>query len=390
MLKDDFIFYQTLDSDSNIVVEPSSQRVYLTTRTPLSLQSDENAAALGQVLNHPNLVSLVGRFHIDGFPDQLVWDYCDQANLAMVFMKTPRPSAPIYFLPEALCWHVMRSLLRAVTHLHDGKRLVRDASGNGRWVAPVEDWRAILHRNIRPENVFLQSAEEGATYGPVKLGDFSQAMVTSHMPAPPDLVPSWPTSVAMTIQRGHEPLQETMSKFGEQSDSLPPDQTLYTLSDEIFSIGSLILTMMTTYNLQLRCQYGCSHVARCNNGQCIKTALSQNNCQCIMGCCQHLPKQGCRHPSNYRTQFWDARCNLRDLNLESWVAGVSYSAWIRNALDILLESDPTTSLIDSALRITLMIEQQFDGWRANTGEGANFVEPPDSMGCEGLADACAD
>ncbi|PHH69708.1 hypothetical protein CDD82_7555 [Ophiocordyceps australis] len=374
MIHDNFSFYQTLDRDSNIVVEPNSKRVYVTTQAPLSLQSDDSVTALAQVLNHPNLVSLVGRFRIHGLPDQLVWDYCDQGNLATVFMNTSRPSAPIYFLPESLCWHVMRSLLRAVVHLHDGKRLVRDATGKNRWVSPVKDWRAILHRNIRPENVFLQSAEDGATYGPVKLGDFSQAMVTSHMPTVPDLVPCWPLSAAMTIQRGHEPLEKSWSKFGNQSDSPPRDQDTYTLSDEIYSIGSLVLTMMTTYNLQLRCQYGCSHVARCYDGDCIKTALGKNKCACTGGCCRHIPQQGCPHPLNYRTGFWDARCNLRDLNLETWVAGVNYSAWIRNALDILLESDPTTSIIDSALRITLMVEQQFEGWRARTKEGAEFVQ----------------
>lgn len=188
------------------------------------------AAVIAQIFNHENIVSLAGHIQqqspaggaggehkttvIDGF---LVWDFCDAANLSALFLDQPCKSTA-YYLPESLCWHVLRALTRAVTYLHDGKRLATDAdddaSGEPRWTTMDKDWNPILHRAIEPGNVFFQHPRGAETYGLCKLGNFGTAAVTGHVLGPGDGYgqEDWPCSVAVSTQRGWEALEVTRPK----------------------------------------------------------------------------------------------------------------------------------------------------------------------------------
>lgn len=196
--------------------------------------------AISQILNHENIVSLVG--HIQTHPfigdpilqraeplrNYLVWDYCDAANLSCLLMGLPCNDSQ-HYLPESLCWHVLVSLMRAITFLHDGKRLVVDYNAEPskarQWMGMDQDWYPILHRNITPGNVYFQHPRGIETYGACKLGNFQDAAVTAHMISPgdgPDVQDEDVSfSIALASGKGWEPLTETGKKMKGNPNQLP-------------------------------------------------------------------------------------------------------------------------------------------------------------------------
>jgi len=164
-----------------------------------------------ELLNHENLVSLAGTIQVtndgdgqDGDDKEiLLWDFCDGGTLDTLFREPPVLATARGFLPESLCWHVLRGLVGALAWLHDGYR--RDwvttavhrhrpagagAAGGGEvvlgrralheWVAD-SDWMPVVHRAVRAENVFFQLPRGAETYGACKLGDFSRCFVSGHV-----------------------------------------------------------------------------------------------------------------------------------------------------------------------------------------------------------------
>ncbi len=125
----------------------------------------------------------------DHHPSELVlWDYCDAGTLRSLIDRPPADCRPRArgFLPESLCWHVFRSLLSALAWLHDGYRVddyTDPRSGfapkRGEWVVDC-DWMPILHRDLRPENVYFQYRRSRETYGLCKLGFFGECSVSGH------------------------------------------------------------------------------------------------------------------------------------------------------------------------------------------------------------------
>lgn len=183
------------------------------------MDKEAQARAVSMVLNHPNLVSLVGNIEKRNGPhteEYLVWDFCDAANLSCLFMANPCRSSH-YYLPESLCWHAAVSLTRAVAYLHDGQRRV--LNGDSRlgdkfvWQSMDEDWNPILHRAIEPKNIFFQHPRGSETYGLCKLGNFSHVAVTGHLIR--ENAASGGGSVCIAPYRGWEPLEATMSKLNE-------------------------------------------------------------------------------------------------------------------------------------------------------------------------------
>ncbi|PON22275.1 hypothetical protein TGAM01_v208758 [Trichoderma gamsii] len=159
--------------------------------------SSKVGSAIAQIFNHENIISIAG--YIKTHPvapvserarleEYIVWDYCDASNLSALFQSKPCESAKFY-LPESLCWHVLTSLLSAITYLHDGKRLFLDteaAAGEATkiWASVDQDWLPILHRAMEPRNIFFQQPRGIETYGMCKLGNFEHAVVTNHVITP--------------------------------------------------------------------------------------------------------------------------------------------------------------------------------------------------------------
>lgn len=162
--------------------------------------------AVANVLNHPNLINHVETqvdyafrgttTQVASFQNMLLWDFCDAGTLEALFSEPPvRPTKNTFantighFLPEGLCWHVVLSMLKALAWLHEGYReedyIEWTADGRAeratrsRTLDP--DWMPILHRGIKPSNIFFQHPRGTETYGLCKLGNFKDCFVSGHV-----------------------------------------------------------------------------------------------------------------------------------------------------------------------------------------------------------------
>ncbi|KAI8635662.1 hypothetical protein F5Y19DRAFT_408684 [Xylariaceae sp. FL1651] len=236
------------------------------------------------ILNHDNLVSLVDCFALE-FSNSgkvgrerwfTVWDYCDAGNLGNLLVPPqPRPqdreSSPDLepvnddadiemknaapepkqekqkFLPESFCWHVLLSLLKALTWLHDGVQNVVQGE-DGEWHRRYEDldWQPMLHRNITPQNIFIGYPRRREWYGPVKLGNYGQMFVSGHCQTPGDKqAPTFSKVIGPPPGHNFAPLENLIAWDAEHG-SLYPHQLdqPYTIVSEYRAVGDILQAMM--------------------------------------------------------------------------------------------------------------------------------------------------
>ncbi|KAI1116422.1 hypothetical protein F5Y14DRAFT_64099 [Nemania sp. NC0429] len=234
------------------------------------------------VLNHPNLVCLVDCFALQ-FSDSgklgreqwfAVWDYCDAGNLGNLLLppqphpQDPAPSvqhgngdgdiemedasreagewAAAKFLPESLCWHVLTSLLRAITWLHDGVYdVVQGEDGRWKMIDEGAEWLPMLHRNITPQNVFIGYPRRREWYGPVKLGNYGRLFISGHcQDAGLQHAPTLSKAIG-PHPRHWAPLEE-LATLDFQHGSIYPYQIAqpYTFVSEYRAVGEIIQAMM--------------------------------------------------------------------------------------------------------------------------------------------------
>jgi serine/threonine protein kinase len=178
------------------------------------LQKHDMMQCLAQILNHENIISIAGCINpkpLTSNPEYryntwLVWDYCDAGNLETLWtdkrLLLLAARTPQKFLPESLCWHVLISILRALTWLHDGMRMLD--TEDGRVLEEVhDDWMPILHGSITPENIHFQHPRGTEVFGVCKLANFSTAFVSgkTHMYGVVDIDPN-PTPFDNDIHEG--------------------------------------------------------------------------------------------------------------------------------------------------------------------------------------------
>ncbi len=340
-----------------------------------SLMTRGAGEAAFNVMNHENLVSVAAvlmRFPFDGSgveaSDLLLVDYCDAGTLMTLLDRPPVQHTATGFLPESLCWHVARSLLRALAFLHDGYRCdsyTAPRSGARRfheWVAD-RDWMPILHRNIRPENIFFQQPRGRETYGLCKLGNFSECFVSGHVNwmsggavvSAPDKdcgletmrarmavenVYELPKVWTSRFSRSEVLYSELLMKWGRTQYDRP-----YTRGSELFALGALLYRMMTSRI--------CPHPEECNLLPCQCRHMDPSAEPCPHAC---HPPINLENPLPQCTDYTDG---LHDLIKE---------------LLVLNRSDAV-----SAVELLASAEEAFQTWRETTLDGGLYVDLEDDL-----------
>ena len=123
------------------------------------------------VLKHPNIIK-----YINGFLDMSVW-YHPTASIYMEYcsFKTAQDLLNKYhdrnqgrhedqwdYIPEALIWHIFRSVASALQYLHFG--IQPDDRRRPEELGPLvkaedytrQTWPIIIHRDIKPENILFK------------------------------------------------------------------------------------------------------------------------------------------------------------------------------------------------------------------------------------------
>ncbi|KAF9408673.1 Serine/threonine-protein kinase Nek2 [Podila epigama] len=109
-----------------------------------------------QDLKHPNIVEfLMSAIDRDNCFIYILMEYCEGGDLAAVIRRHRENRLPI---PEEFVWELMTQLILALHECHYGVTI--DATTKKATPRPI------LHRDLKPDNVFLDSKKN------VKLGDF--------------------------------------------------------------------------------------------------------------------------------------------------------------------------------------------------------------------------
>ncbi len=182
----------------NVVTKDAKKQ---TTTTRLASAILPTAAVpISLILNHPNIISLVDIIQTSNLPgptseagpfgDITIWEDMDAGSLAYL-LPTPESHPDFrdekgwhllaaqnfhrFSLPESLCWHVLRSISRALLWLHHG---VKETEGiRGEWLRHDNDWHTILIRDLGPSQIWFKKPKGNETYGECKLGGFQWAKV---------------------------------------------------------------------------------------------------------------------------------------------------------------------------------------------------------------------
>lgn len=117
--------------------------------------------ALFKVGVHPNIVRLLEDYQGFGGENVLVYEYCDGLNLWELFLKEIKASRT---MPNLFVGRVLQQLLLALEHIN--------ACG-------------VEHRDVKPENIFLNRVSLPDQYVELKLGDFGWATIGATKDLPP-------------------------------------------------------------------------------------------------------------------------------------------------------------------------------------------------------------
>ncbi|KAI9682407.1 MAG: hypothetical protein M1817_000461 [Caeruleum heppii] len=125
-------------------------------------------------LRHRNVVRYISSVFCPETPRALLYtEWCDQGNLEDVICRYRRQQQ---FVPEAFIRHVFTSVANALAYIHYG---IRDTS-RLTTASRAADWQTILHRDLKPGNIFLSSTaispDAAGIYPSVILGDFGLAI----------------------------------------------------------------------------------------------------------------------------------------------------------------------------------------------------------------------
>lgn len=147
----------------------------------------EREILLLQVLRHPNIVGYVDAFITEHHPVRLglYMEYCDLGSLQNL-LDSYCSHYPA-FVPESFVWHILHSLTSALQYLHHGIH----ATDHRDPPKPCDRrvWPIILHRDIKPDNIFLRSiGDEKSLFYPHWPFGSSQAIKTRHPSSYPKIV----------------------------------------------------------------------------------------------------------------------------------------------------------------------------------------------------------
>ncbi|KAL9047206.1 MAG: hypothetical protein Q9206_006865, partial [Seirophora lacunosa] len=153
------------------------------------------------------------------YQTQLYLDYCTGGDLAS-FIESHHYKLTGASVPEAFIWHAFLQLGEALAFIHHGHDRARKR--------PLEPWRAVIHRDVKPANILLQRAAFDPDhpglepYPRLVLADFGLALQADA----PGALPESTCSVGT---------------FAYQ----PPECPLHSAKGDVWAAGAIVYEMCT-------------------------------------------------------------------------------------------------------------------------------------------------
>ncbi|KAM5460839.1 putative non-specific serine/threonine protein kinase [Microsporum canis] len=131
-----------------------------------------------RAMDHPNVEKYL-EASISPSKGEIFIEFCDLGTLAYFKRWMVSSGTPI---PESFLWHVFRQLIRALSYMHTGLRNDREIVNEN--VPDKNGWNAILHRDIKLDNIFIKSPDVAGEYPIIKLGDFGMSVSKKDLKLP--------------------------------------------------------------------------------------------------------------------------------------------------------------------------------------------------------------
>ena len=166
-----------LNEGINIVEHKQTGKRYIQKKLPADIKESEREILFLNVLRHPNIIEYIDACiprapYIESA--SLYIEFCELGTLQDLIEKYvhrneqyPREQA---YIPEPFIWHVLESMTSALVYIHHG--ILPD----GMEVKVPRVWPQIVHRDIKPDNIFLRRSEHSG-YPEIVLADFVSPFV---------------------------------------------------------------------------------------------------------------------------------------------------------------------------------------------------------------------
>ncbi len=162
-----------LNEGINIVRYKKNNNLFVQKKLPSAYRESEREILFLNVLKHPDIITYIdayiplGRSHAGA---SLYMEYCELGTLQDLiekYLKRNRqnPREPHAYIPERFVWHVLESMASALLYIHHG------VSPDDYHAIHTKDWSSIVHRDIKPDNIFLRKSPDAEYPVPV-LADF--------------------------------------------------------------------------------------------------------------------------------------------------------------------------------------------------------------------------
>ncbi len=138
-------------------------------------------------LSNPHICAYVDAYIVEHPSPMacLFMEYCDLGDLHDLIDKYVMRGL-VKRVPEAFAWQVFLQMIQALCYIHqglEGWEAINRAAANGD-TAGVNGWTQVIHRDIKPGNIFLQAPRShyhsSNAYPICKLGDFGLAIDEHH------------------------------------------------------------------------------------------------------------------------------------------------------------------------------------------------------------------